>query len=99
MTISLRNKPGDTVNPTCYSNVITRPGPPGWGGSLPPGSGQLARETVARLKSQFIAACRASGRDITSEGDFGWVWNEFAGDDERVSGTGPRYAEDVAATL
>ena len=44
MTISMRNLPGDTVNPTCYSNMLTRPGPPGWGapGFLPTGSGEQA---------------------------------------------------------
>jgi hypothetical protein len=100
LDISLVNKPGDTVNPTCYSNVITRPGPPGWGGgSLPAGSAEQAREAVESLKSRFIALCRASGRDITSEGDFHWTWNETREGDQQVSNAHARYREDVSVNL
>jgi TPR repeat protein len=101
LTISMRNLAGDTVNPTCYSNVITRPGPPGWGapGFLPPGSGEQARETVQSFKSQFIAKCRASGRDITSEGNFSWLSNRTQDEAQRLASTRARYREDVSVVL
>lgn len=101
LTISLRNKPGDTRNPTCYSNVITRPGPPGWGalGFLPSGAAEQAIAQIEKLKAEFIAACRRSGREITSEGNFSHVRNQQQGDDARVQSTRPRFAEDVSVVL
>lgn len=94
------NKPGDTVNPTCYSNVITRPGPPGWGsGSLPSGSAEQARDTVESLRDQFIELCRAKGRDVTSDGNFHWTWNETPNSDQQVSNAHARYKEDVSVDL
>jgi hypothetical protein len=101
LSISLRNKPGDAVNPSCYSNVITRPGPPGWGapGFLPPGSGEQARQTVYSLKSEFIAACRASGREVTSEGNFNFFSNQSQDEEQRLQEVRPRYREDVSVTL
>jgi len=102
LTINLQNKPGDTVNPTCYSDVIVRPGPPGWGmgGSLPPGSEGAARRTVEGLKSSFIAACEAaSGRKVTSEGDFQWMWNEFRDGESQIANARARYREDVTVDL
>ena len=97
MLISLMNKPGDTVNPTCYSGIVTRAGPPGWGapGFLPHGSGEQARQSVESLKDHFIAKCRASGREVTGVGNFDYRWNQSPDDEQRVTGTRPRYAEDV----
>ena len=101
MMIGLMNKPGDTVNPICYSNIVTRPGPPGWGapGFLPSGSSEQARRTVESLRDQFVAKCRASGREITSLGNFDYHWNQSSGDEQRVADTGPRYAEDVLVRI
>lgn len=101
LTISLLNQPGDTVNPTCYSNVITRPGPPGWGGPgfLPPGSGDQAHAAVHALKDTFIARCRASGREITSEGNFNYVWNRSGGEEAMMQDVRPRFREDVSVSL
>ena len=101
MMIGLMNKPGDTVNPICYSNIVTRPGPPGWGapGFLPSGSSEQARRTVESLRDQFVAMCRASGREITSLGNFDYRWNQSSGDEQRVADTGPRYAEDVLVRI
>lgn len=101
MSISLRNQPGDKVNPTCYSNIVSRPGPPGWGapGFLPPGSAEQARETVYGLKSVFIAQCRASGREITSDGNFNFQMNQMRGDEERLQEMRARYSEDVSVSL
>lgn len=101
MMISLLNKPGDTVNPICYSNIVTRPGPPGWGapGFLPSGSSEQARQTVEALRDGFIAKCRASGREITSLGNFDYHWNQSPGDEQRVAGTRPRHAEDVLVAV
>ena len=97
MMIGLLNKPGDTVNPTCYSSVVTRPGPPGWGapGFLPTGSSEQARQTVESLRDRFLAGCRAAGREITSVGNFTYHWNQSTGDEQRVADARPRYAEDV----
>jgi hypothetical protein len=101
LTISLRNQPGDKVNPTCYSNIISRPGPPGWGGTglLPRGSAEQARDIVQDLKPTFIAQCRASGREITSDGNFNFQLNQSQGDEERLQGMRPRYSEDVSVSL
>jgi hypothetical protein len=101
MMISLMNKPGDTVNPTCYSNVVTRPGPPGWGapGFLPQGSSERARQSVETLRDRFLAQCRASGREITSVGNFNYHWNQSPGDEQRVADARPRYAEDVLVSM
>jgi hypothetical protein len=101
LMISMRNLPGDKVNPTCYSNIVSRPGPPGWGapGFLPPGSAEQARETVYDLKSTFIARCRASGREITSDGNFNFQMNQAQGDEERLQAMRARYSEDVSVSL
>lgn len=101
LDIGLRNKLGDTVNPTCYSNVITRPGPPGWGDakSMPPGAMGQAKATVDSFKARFIAACRKSGRDVTSDGDFHWTWNETPDAEQRMAAVGPRFREDVLVSV
>ena len=101
MSISLRNQPGDKVNPTCYSNIISRPGPLGWGtsGFLPRGSAEQAREIVYGMKSNFIARCRASGREITSDGSFNFQLNQVQSDEERLHGMRARYSEDVSVSL
>ena len=102
LSIGLQVRSGDRVNPTCYSNVITRPGPPGWGqrGFLPPGSAQSAHDTVQSYKADFIASCQsASGRSVTSEGDFHWTWNETQDGDRQISNTRSQYPEDVTVSL
>jgi hypothetical protein len=101
MSIGMRNLPGDKVNSTCYSNVVTRDGPPGWGGSgfLPPGSGEQARQTVEGLKAQFIAACQAGGRQISSAGNFNWVWNQRPDDEQKFASARAKYAEDVSVSV
>lgn len=101
LMISMRNLPGDKVNPTCYSNIISRPGPPGWGapGFLPPGSAEQAREAVYSLKSAFFARCRASGREITSDGNFNFQLNQLQGDEKRLLEMRARHSEDVAVQL
>jgi hypothetical protein len=102
LSISMRNLPGDTVNPSCYSNIITRPAPPGWGagGFLPSGSGERARETVFSLKAAFIAKCQsASGRQVTSEGNFNYHDNRSADDEQRLQNMRARYREDVSVTM
>jgi hypothetical protein len=102
MTISMRNLPGDTVNPLCYSNMITRPGPPGWGapGFLPSGSGEQAREAVYSMKAAFIARCQSSsGRQVTSEGNFNFHINQSADDEQRLQSVRPRHREDVSVTM
>lgn len=101
LDVSLLNKPGDTVNPTCYSNIVTRPGPPGWGApaSLPEGSNAQATQAVQSLKAAFIAKCRASGREITGEGDFHWSWNRSQDEEQRLADARARYREDVSVTL
>jgi hypothetical protein len=101
MSIGMRNLPGDKVNSTCYSNVVTRDGPPGWGGTgfLPAGSGEQARQTVEGLKAQFIAACQAGGRQISSAGNFNWVWNQRPGDEQEFASARAKYSEDVSVSV
>jgi len=102
LLIGLQPRAGDSVNPTCYSNVLVRSGPPGWaqGGSLPPGSEGVARGTVEGMKSAFIAACEAaSGRKVTSQGDFQWMWNEFRDGESQIANARARYREDVTVNL
>lgn len=100
MRIGLANKPGDQVNPTCYSNVVTRPGPPGWGtGSANSDGGAQARAIVEGLKGRFIAACRQSGREVTNENNFNWVWNRYPGDEKQFGGMRAKYREDVSVTV
>lgn len=102
LSIGLQPRAGDSVNPTCYSNVITRAGPPGWGqrGFLPPGSAQAAQAEVQGMKPRFIAACRAaSGREVTSEGDFHWTWNELRDGEAQIANTHAQYREDVTVSL
>lgn len=102
LSIGLDPRPGDSVNPTCYSNVITRPGPAGWGqrGFLPSGSAESAHATVQAMRSSFIAACRAaSGRNVTSEGDFHWTWNELQDGESQIANSRARYPEDVSVSL
>lgn len=97
LSIGMEPRAGDKVNPTCYSNVITRPGPPGWGsgGFLPNGSAQQAHDIVQALKAPFISQCRATGRQVTSDGNFHWVWNEQKGGDAQIANARPQYREDV----
>lgn len=102
LDIGLQPRTGDTVNPTCYSGVITQPGPPCWGqgGFLPPGSSQAAYDTVQSFKNRFIAACEsASGREVTSEGNFHWTWNETPDGDRQVSSVRARAREDVTVDV
>lgn len=102
LNIGLQPRAGDRVNPTCYSTVITRPGPPGWGqdGLLPDGSARSAYDTVQSFKSRFIAACKAaSGRDITSEGNFRWTWNETSTSEQQLSNSRARASEDVTVSI
>lgn len=100
LMIGMKNLPGDKHNPTCYSNVITRPGPPGWGSpSLPSGSAEQALSQINALKGTFIAACQASGREITSEGNFKHLRNQTQDDEARMRSAGPRFEEDVSVVL
>jgi hypothetical protein len=93
---------GDTHNPACYSNIITRPGPPGWGapGFLPPGSGEQANRTIDSLKAAFIARCRAaSGREAQSEGNFRSHWNQSERDESDLDSVRARFQEDVTVQM
>ena len=97
MMIGLVPRDGDTVNPTCYSNLVTRPGPPGWGASafLPSGAVEQATQSVESMRDRFVAQCRATGREITSLGNFTYVWNRYTADEQQVADAGPRFKEDV----
>jgi TPR repeat protein len=105
LSIGLQPRAGDKTNPTCYSTVVTRGAPgPGWG------TGQMdsdyrstyanAKAEVDAMKSSFIAACRStSGRDITSEGNFHWTWNETRDGDAQIANTHAQYGEDITVSL
>lgn len=101
LMIGMTNLPGDQVNCMCYSNVITRPAPPGWGGkaSLPPGSYEQAIKNVESLKQQFIAECEKSGRKITHVGNFSYVWNQFEDGEQRISNAHAKSHEDISVKL
>lgn len=101
LMIGMRNLPGDRNNSVCYSNVITRPGPPGWGapGFLPSGSGEQALQQINSMKDEFIAACRRKGREITSEGNFSYRWNQSDRDEQEVQAAKPRVPEDLSVVL
>ena len=95
-------KAGDAHNPACYSNVITRPGPPGWGapGFLPAGSGDQANQVIDSLKASFIAKCRAaSGREAQSEGNFRSSWNQTEHDEAELANARAQFPEDVTVQL
>lgn len=101
--IGLRPQLGDTHNPTCYSNVITRPGPPGWGApgfqaSVADDRNQ-ALQTVMGLKAAFIAQCRSSGRETLSEGNFAYSWNQTERDEAELGGIGARFPEDITVQM
>ena len=66
---------------------------------LPPGSAEQARSEVFALKDAIIAQCRRSGGDITSEGNFNYVWNQTSNDEQTLQGARPRFREDVAVSL
>ncbi|MBD9478382.1 hypothetical protein [Pseudoxanthomonas sp. PXM02] len=74
----------DTVNPTCYSNIISRPGPAGWGGPgfLPPGSGNEALRIVESLRADFLAKCRAASQRNIPDTRFQYQWNGATQDSE-----------------
>lgn len=100
--IPLKNRPTDTWNPSCYSTIITRPGPPGWGlpGFLPSGSAEQARAVVNGLKAEFIALCqRASGREVASESSFSFAFNQSPDDEARLGNNRARNAADVTVTI
>ncbi|WP_296282114.1 hypothetical protein [Pseudoxanthomonas sp.] len=100
LSIGMEPMAGDRVNPTCYSNLISRPGPPGWGnGDLPSGSARQAHDTVKAFKASFINQCRATGRKVASEGNFQWVWNERKIDEAQLREVRPRYKEDVLVQM
>lgn len=100
LRVPMGNLATDRNNPTCYSNVLTRPGPPGWGGTgwLPSGSAEQARATVESFKDAFIEKCRASGRSIEPR-NFMFEFNQYKDGDRIVDESRPRYPEDVLVEL
>lgn len=101
MMIGLIPRGGDTHNSMCYSNIITRPGPPGWGapGFGVTGSGDKANQIIDSLKATFFAKCRASGRELQSAGNFGSAWNQSEGDEVRLEKVHALFPEDVTVQI
>lgn len=99
LSVGLRPQIGDTSNPFCYSNIINRPGPPGWGApGFLPGSGDRANQTIDGLKSAFLAKCRAtSGREI--DGTVRANWNQTKDDESRLANVRPRTSNDVSVQM
>lgn len=100
LSVGLRPQIGDTHNPFCYSNVITRPGPPGWGspGFLPTGSAEQAIQTIESLKAAFITKCRAvSGREI--DGSINHWRNQSERDESDLDSVRARSREDVTVQM
>jgi hypothetical protein len=101
LIIGLLPRAGDTHNPNCYSNIITRPGPTGWGapGFGVSGSGVQANQIIDSLKGAFIAKCRASGREPLSEGNFKSAWNQSEDDEARLQNVRAIFPEDVTVQM
>ena len=93
------NLPGDRNNATCYSNIITRPGPPGWGPDAPVQSSQQALAQIDAMKQAFIAACRRKGREVRGVNHVGWRWNKTDEDERELQGIGPEVPEDISVVL
>lgn len=94
---------GDTANPTCRSNIISRPGPPGWGGPgfLPNGSSQETLRIVESLREEFLGKCRATSQRHIPDGRFNYQWNDASqeSEDRLQLMTRPRFKEDVSVTI
>lgn len=75
LSVGMTGLPGDTRNVYCRSNIITRPGFPGWGTAY--ASRELALAEGEKLKPAFLAKCRQSGhgREVASP-DFQVVPND-----------------------
>lgn len=100
LAVGLRPQAGDTSNPSCYSNIITRPGPPGWGapGFLPTGTAEQAIQTIEGLKAAFVAKCRAaSGREI--DGSINHWRNQSERDEAELGNVRARGREDVTVQM
>lgn len=98
--VGLRPQVGDTSNPSCYSNVITRPGPPGWTGepNLAHGVAEKAIAIIDSTKDAFLAKCRAvSGREI--DGTVGHDRNQSASDEASVDKVRARAGQDVTVQV
>lgn len=93
LSISMTNLPGDRNNPSCYSSIISRPGPPGWG--TRDASLAEVRPLVESYKTRFFDKCRAaSGREITSAGNYNFHANQYNEDRPRA-----KVREDVTVTM
>ncbi|RIA09734.1 hypothetical protein OE09_1580 [Flavobacteriaceae bacterium MAR_2010_72] len=101
MHIGMTNLPGDKSNSNCYSNLMDRTAPTGWGdkGFARPGLMDEARAILEELKPKFIAACEKSGRKITHINNFSYTWNRYEGDEAQLLNTKARVPEDVTVKL
>lgn len=60
------------LNGTCYSNLVTIPGPPGWP-VLDHTNDRKAAAMVDAYKAGFLAQCAQAGP--VRSGNFSYVWN------------------------
>lgn len=97
--VPMQPRVGDTSNPSCYSNVITRPGPSGWGAENPAhGVPEQAIAIIDGVSDAFVAKCRAaSGREVA--GGVRHERNQSADDEARVDRTHAVGANDVTVQM
>lgn len=90
LSVGLQPQMGDTTNPYCYSNVITRPAPSGWrASSWVSGAAEKAHAVVKAFEADFLAKCQAaSGRNI--DGAFSYKLNQSAYEDKELDAFQPR---------
>ena len=90
LSVGLQPQMGDTTNPYCYSNVITRPAPSGWrADSWVPGAAEKAHAIVDAFEADFLAKCQAaSGRNI--DGTFSAKLNQSPYEDNELDTYEPR---------
>lgn len=90
LSVGLQPQMGDTTNPYCYSNVITRPAPSGWrADTWVPGAAGKAHAIVDAFKADFLAKCQAaSGRNI--DGAVSAKMNQSAYEDNELDTYEPR---------
>ena len=90
LSVGLQPQMGDTTNPYCYSNVITRPATPGWrASSWVSGAAEKAHAVADAFEADFLAKCQAaSGRNI--DGTFTYKINQSAYEDKELDTYEPR---------
>lgn len=80
LIVSLVPQAGDTSNMQCYSSIIVRSGPAGWGGSTYPSNDAIAQAQaiVESAKPSFVAKCAAVSQHETQPNSIRYDYNDDA---------------------